>query len=451
MYCEFDACRMCCETYLLSEPTPKCMRPDCDKEWTRKFMREQFTNVFLTKKYKDHLEQVLFDQEKALMPATQPLVEEKIRKIALKNQLIELDNLILNLQHQRNHLSMEFHQPGGFINYDENQPSKPGRQFVRQCPAEGCRGFLSTLWKCGICEQWTCPECHELKGPTRDGSHTCNPDNVATAKLLANDSKPCPKCQSLIFKISGCDQMWCTQCHVAFSWKTGHLQKQIHNPHYYEWQRNHNGVVERAVGDVECGRELNNRTMKDIYTLARRHDDLCKRNPKYRQLWAGNASNSEYLYSDNLKTLEQIVRWVIHNQLIELPRFQTDYVLTNQELRIDYLHGSISEEIFKRSIQRNDKRNRKNMEIAQIFQLVITAFTDIVFRLMDDLKTSANLKHHLDDHLAEIQELIKYCNDGLRDISFTYHSIQYIFTDTLKFTQIETYKRRLEKDESATP
>ena len=84
VYCDFDVCRTCCETYILSETVPKCMKPDCAKEWTRKFLRENLTNVFLTSKYREHLEDVLFDQEKALMPATQPLVEEKIAKRKMK-------------------------------------------------------------------------------------------------------------------------------------------------------------------------------------------------------------------------------------------------------------------------------------------------------------------------------------------------------------------------------
>jgi superfamily II DNA or RNA helicase len=40
------------------------------------------------KMYKEHLENTLFDQEKALLPATQPIVEEKIRKRNVKKQMI---------------------------------------------------------------------------------------------------------------------------------------------------------------------------------------------------------------------------------------------------------------------------------------------------------------------------------------------------------------------------
>ena len=196
-YCDFDVCRTCCETYILSESTPKCMKPDCAKEWSRKFLRENFTFVFLNSKYKEHLEDILFDQEKALLPATQPLVEEKIYKKKLMIEIRDIDKIIGDLQRQKKVLEYN-------LNHVSYKSEKERSHFVRQCPAANCRGFLSTQWKCGICDQWSCPDCHELKGMNRDCEHKCDPNSVETAKLLAKDSKPCPKCQSMIFKIEGC-------------------------------------------------------------------------------------------------------------------------------------------------------------------------------------------------------------------------------------------------------
>lgn len=453
-YCEFDVCRTCCETYILSENVPKCMKPDCAKEWSRKFLRENFTNVFLTSKYREHLEDILFDQEKALMPATQPLVEEKIMKRNLRKNLREIDLLIEDLYRQKRELERQI-QYGVIPVTSSEKEDKEKARFVRQCPANNCRGFLSTQWKCGICEQWSCPECHELKGPNRDCEHKCDPNNVETAKMLAKDSKPCPKCQSLIFKISGCDQMWCTQCHTAFSWKTGKLENNIHNPHFYEWQRkNGTGAAPRNPGDFECGRELGHYTTDRIMTLARKHPDLYKSEQKEYKTYSRRIElRTVLIYTDSVRQICDIVRHIIHNNRTELPQFQTDYVVRNQDLRIKYLENLISEDEFKMLIQRNDKKNRKNTEVAQVLQLANTAVTDIIYRLIDNLEKSDTGHHNMDSFLREIEEIIKYCNDIFKDIGFTYNTVQYGFSDSFNFIRVEKEKKGKKKaadDDSST-
>ena len=75
------------------------------------------------------------------------------------------------------------------------------REFIMRCPAEGCRGFLSTAYKCGVCEKSTCPECIEVLG---DNEHTCNPASVESAKMIKKETRPCPKCGTRIFKLEGC-------------------------------------------------------------------------------------------------------------------------------------------------------------------------------------------------------------------------------------------------------
>ena len=582
-YCDFPACRTCCETYILSESIPKCMNPTCAKEWSRKFIRENFTNVFINTKFRGHLETVLFDQEKALLPATQPIVEEKIRKKKVKTEIGELDKLIQDLQLQRRALESEL-----YTQALSSIEKKERTQFVRQCPSNGCRGFLSSQWKCGICEQWSCPQCHELKGIDKDCEHTCDPNSVETAKLLAKDSKPCPKCQCLIFKINGCfakdtpilmwngttkmsqdiligdilvgddgkkrivedlvvgedelyeikqnngmnyvvnskhalvlkddndtvkliiiddyllldslsrsklfgykiinteiikynievlpigkgqyygwsvnenkrfllpdftvakncDQMWCTQCHTAFSWRTGALEKATHNPHYYEWQRK-NGGAPRVAGDIECGRELDHRTTDFIYQIIRdKHKDLIDTNrPKpiasgYRSTY----TNTMY-YLPIVNRLTNIIRNIIHNTIVELPRFQTDYVQRNQDLRVQYLCNEIDEETFKTLVQRNDKKNRKNTEIAQVIQLANTAVTDIVFRIINNLRISHANKHSMEELMSEFDAIIVYCNEILKEVGFVYNCVQYGFDNGFIMSRSEKEKKSKNKNE----
>jgi len=196
-YCSFEACRTCCETYILNEATPKCMNTACGRDWTRQYMREQFTNVFIIGRLKKHRENTLFEQEKALLPSTQVIVENMIQRENNMERISELQKQINALIVQRRTIEVENYNLG-------RNPRTERSEFVRACPDEHCRGYLSTQWKCGICEQWACPDCHEIKGFTRDVEHTCNPDNVSTARLLSNDTKPCPKCHTGIFKIDGC-------------------------------------------------------------------------------------------------------------------------------------------------------------------------------------------------------------------------------------------------------
>ena len=129
-------------------------------------------------------------------------------------------------------------------------------QILRGCPAEACRGFLSTGGICGICDGKICLSCHEIVGKKGEvvehisetellvagRRHTCDPASVETAKMLQKETRPCPTCKALIFKTDGCDQMWCTQCKTPFSWRTGKKEEgRIHNPHYYEWLRRTQG------------------------------------------------------------------------------------------------------------------------------------------------------------------------------------------------------------------
>lgn len=398
-FCEFAACRTCCETYILGESTFRCMSPACGREWTRQFISSVFTGVFMNGPLKARREQLLFDNERALLPATQPLVERTVQIENGRRELTALQDRIRALQLESRTLQTNIYR----LQHGQDAQQAARVEFVRACTANGCRGFLSTQWKCGICEQWACPDCHVIKGATRDAEHTCNPDDVATATLLANDTRPCPSCHIGIFKIDGCDQMWCTQCHTAFNWRTGRVEQVVHNPHYFEWLRRNGNAVPRAAGDNPCQHnELNHRSYIGVQEILR---------GKHRE-----HPDSKILE----ERLSRIIRNIIHMRYVIMNTYTAqNRVLRNEGLRVQYMRNHITEEDFKTTLQREEKKEEKKREIRNVMDILYTTCSDIVLRFMQHLRACESGKWQ-PAILGEIEPIVNYANECFREISRVY-------------------------------
>ena len=235
--CDFECCRNCIETYLLDQLQPSCM--SCKKNWTDTFCAENLTS-FMRNKWKKHQKDMLFEVEKARFPETMPAVANVLkvkewRKINADEQqkVWELERQIRALRDSRTSRERNIERA---LNGETIEKEEEKNKYQRACPNNDCNGFLSSQWKCGVCNIWVCKDCFEIKGDTKDAEHTCDPNTLLTAQALKKETKPCPNCHCSIYKISGCDQMWCTQCHIAFSWRTGKkVRGHVHNPHYYQW------------------------------------------------------------------------------------------------------------------------------------------------------------------------------------------------------------------------
>jgi len=206
-YCEFIACRKCCQTFLLNEPVSKCMNQSCGREWTRHFLVRHFTQTFNKHELKEHRSQVLFDRERSMLPATQPLVEMHHEHRRLSEHIIDLEREMSRISDELRRITHQRYLIRRRLDTgiaEDGIVQNTRLDFVRACPDPECRGYLSTQWKCGVCEKWTCNQCHEIKGVTRDSPHECKPENVASAALISRETRPCPSCHTHIFKIEGC-------------------------------------------------------------------------------------------------------------------------------------------------------------------------------------------------------------------------------------------------------
>jgi hypothetical protein len=409
-YCPFQACTACSERYLCETvQDAHCMA--CKKGWDREILTSNFTNKFVTRTYKHRREDLLFDRERSLMPATQPYVEMEIRIRKINKEIVQLKLAIDESTRKVNRMHMgdanradiderinqmaaifEEQKVGNRLRLDVQflewqrdflmgrmyggDLTVQRRQFVRACPYTDCKGFLSTAWKCGLCEMWTCPDCHEGRGADREAEHTCNPDSLETAKMLDRDSRNCPKCAAMIFKIDGCDQMFCTQCHTAFSWRRGTIETgTIHNPHYYDYMRRHGGGLPRNPGDVPCGGVPG---------------------------WHGLAMKLRLRESPWFTHLSCAHRSIAHTQHVLIPRYTTDVRTDNRDLRIKYMIGDLPDEEFKKKIQQRDKARQRKADIRQVCEMVVAVMTDL-FQALDrtsDITTFVNSVNEFRDHVT---------------------------------------------------
>ena len=250
--CDFVACKNCVKTYLLQIAEPKCMK--CNVQWTDEFCIDVLGN-FMNTKHRKYIKTLLFEMEKARFPETMPAVETHLAYKKNAEDLIKINSIIDDARRALNQLHDEKNRllnVSRNLKYGNKKPEAT-KKFIRACPVNGCEGFLSTAWKCGVCDTWACSKCFEIIGKNKNVEHVCNEDTLKSAQMIKDETKPCPSCSVAIYKIEGCDQMWCTQCKVAFSWRTGlKVTGTIHNPHYYQWMKENKDNVMQPGAQI-CG------------------------------------------------------------------------------------------------------------------------------------------------------------------------------------------------------
>ncbi len=388
-FCNFESCRKCTQKYLTDITTDAhCMQ--CKNIWNREFIDSACTKSFRNRELKQHRENILFEREKCFLPDAQVILarrKEKQRIISENDKKIqEMYAQIRELDYQNTLVRIE----------GDATPDTERRKFVRKCPVTECRGFLSTQWKCEICENNICHECNEIKGD----NHICEANAVETMKMLKKDTKACPNCGTMIFKISGCSQMWCPDCHTAFDWNTLRIEKGIiHNPHYYEFQRL-GGNAPRNHGDIPCGGLP---SLTELYTKCR----IRQEPPRHRYY-----VNQPTIPSET-KIIFDFHRTINHIDQVEIYAYNRNEVENNIEIRIKYLANELSEEEYKFILQKNEKAREKRRDILNILTMFSQSGSDL-------LRQFVNSDISMDQFSSIITNLREYTNDTLRTISKRY-------------------------------
>lgn len=293
--CHHHSCKQCTQRYLTeTAEDAHCM--NCKARWGRRFLLTTFDKTWIDGDYRKHRAELLWRREESFLPATMPRVENIVKgrrmqrevldpiKEAIKAKEKEVETRILALDKTYRACEEEVRElkethriasreidyylrgenpPAWIVNHSTIAPVEiastpipaPAKvEFHRKCMKADCNGWLSTAWRCGVCENYTCPTCYADKGPERDAEHVCKEEDKATVALLVRDTKPCPNCGMGVQRTEGCPVMFCTSCHKGFNWNTLKIMETgIHNPHYFEWRNRNPHALTREMGDIPCG------------------------------------------------------------------------------------------------------------------------------------------------------------------------------------------------------
>lgn len=425
--CNYSCCKICVRQYLLSSTMdPHCM--NCKKAWGQKFLVVNLNKNFMAKDYLTHRKQLLLDKEMAKLPDTMELATktEKILKLTQQSvdiykvikrlssilkrnailpdeeqlsydKLIETRNSIYLLQVRRSRIIDDIYRLR-----DETRPTEK-KKFIMGCANPECRGFLSTSYKCELCEKYTCASCLEFIGEDKD-KHTCKAENVKTAEMIKKETKPCPKCGERIYKVDGCDQMWCSQCHTTFDWVSGKIDNGvIHNPHFFEYQRK---LREQGKTDARAFNQCNPMNIPDWYIF-------------YNSV----IYPLETIESYSANKLVNLYRLVVHVNQVEIVdlRNKMNDAENTEEIRVDYILKRIDKKMMATRIAQKDKTRQKLREIFNVYELISTVGRDLLHGLSDlHFDVPEVLEATAVQQTNEFTKLVYYCNDQFAMIGASY-------------------------------
>lgn len=405
-FCDFSSCRECVQRYIISTTNdPHCM--SCKNTWNREYVDQNCTKVFRNKELKSHRETILVERERCLLPQTQELVVRKKQEL---NTIKLLEECRREQKRQRDlQIELENHinqlRAGHYVGTESVK-----KKFVRKCPVGDCRGFLDDKWKCELCDSHICKKCNEIN---EGEEHECDPNNVETVKLLNKDTKPCPACGTMIFKISGCNQMWCPDCHTVFDWVSGRIETGvIHNPHFYEFQRRTGGGQQnRNAGDIPCGGMP---TVGEVVTFF--NPDATRDGRRYPYRYG--VHHWQQTQSDNPveNKILNMHRSVAHIQAYEIPQYRVRNRADNSDLRVKYLMNECTEEMWKKDLQKREKAREKANDISNLLNMYINVGSDCLRQMVVKEISVPEL-------INVIDELVTYFNDTMEIIHKRYNCV----------------------------
>ncbi|VVU95567.1 hypothetical protein CPAV1605_1319 [seawater metagenome] len=384
-FCSVEICEKCFQYGITMEiQNPICLC--CKKNLSLEFVLSNNETDWCKTKFIPYFENLCLEKEKSKLMDTMPKFKKILEIKNLKSKIKELPSnkkiktqlvkdwgndtdissadfkVILKIKIEEKDKSKTILIDK--INILEDGEHKYGTKaakktvYICNCPNIKCRGFITDKYFCEICNTNICKACMA----TKEDGHTCKRADIETAELIKNSSKPCPKCYVPIFKISGCNQMFCTNCHVVFDWVTLKIDNgNVHNAHYFDWMTSQNNDSKTVnVEEIACGDIVE--IFRNLAFKLRNRDE--------------NNSWSDYY---NIRKIFDINR-IMNGEIIENIK---DKLIKDkfEDYRIQYLDKKISQDTWKKRIATDSISNERYRSLIEVFEMYVAVTSDFIRQL----------------------------------------------------------------------
>ena len=224
--CGYLACRKCLQRYLSGDESAAAC-PACRHPYSHKFMFDTFPPGFLGGEYR-----------------------AKRTRALVKRALGTMDPVIRLAEQERWRRMGRGRSPRAqALRRKERQEPVESEGQVGRCCDERCNGHVSR----GACLRCARRVCMSCMAPAHAGG--CQESERMSLQTIRDTSKPCPACGLQIEKADGCNEMFCTRCHVMFNWRSMRVRMGPagHNPEMHDLLFKGAVHAPREVGDLPCG------------------------------------------------------------------------------------------------------------------------------------------------------------------------------------------------------
>jgi hypothetical protein len=432
--CKFGSCEECWRIWLLQNNKQICPNK-CDVILSNYFIYQNFStkwikNVYTKHKINEYIKEFetmsqayikrvriseliskLNDKKLVLegeLRRTKYCDEEKREKIII--EIKDIEKLLTFYNNFVNSLNVSEDELNTFIDSHESRKNEKKIIFYCNCPSLNCRGMISNGWTCDECGISVCEKCKSVKN---SGLHKCDPHTLASNDLIEKSSKQCPKCKIYIFKIEGCNDMFCNQCYTFFKWNTLQIitDRTLHNPHFIEL----NNKLKKTRGDVEtqtptpaCDQALFNWRLLHNSFVGRSDDNI-----------------NEHKLPRYIKDLVFIVRELDMYTQDSISEIQKERILKTISIIGQYQKFKISKQIRNKMLWEVKNHSDLYLEINMVRNAWAISVKNIISNFTDKKMRKSTTGFKYEDFRQQVCFISKVSRNNLLDLSYNYETDVY--------------------------